>query len=364
MTGEIDSIRNRIRDLDEQILALIAQRLREAEEIGRLKRSSSVPLRNYTVEAQVMEHAESVCSDLGVDRQIGRDVAKMLIRASLSVQSSSEIQVYSGKKKRILVVGGCGKMGAWYCNFFNVQGHDVVVNDVHGTSPFTFERDLAGAAREADVVLLSTPISVTSSLLSAVLSTGTDALVIDGCSLKSPLLSEIRKGISSGMKVASIHPMFGPGARTLADQNLIVCDCGNSAAADEAASLFSDTCLSIPRLDVDEHDELMVYLLGMTHALNIVLFNALSGSGRSCTDLSRYASTTFMKQMQTTADVARENPLLYYEIQNMNRHRETVFSSLEASLEQVKRAAFSESSMEFVRIVENGREYFGGFHHE
>lgn len=360
----IDEIRERIAQLDEQILALVAERLRGAEEIGRLKRSSSVPLRNYSVEATVIGHAQDICARLGVDRQIGAEIAKMLIRASLSVQSSSSMQVYSGRSKKILVVGGNGRMGVWFSDYFNTQGHQVTVHDVHGSSPYRNADDLSSAAREAEVVLLSTPISVTSSLLSTVLDSGTNALVMDGCSLKSPIIGELKRGVAAGMKVASIHSMFGPGARTLADQNLLVCDCGDRSAAEEACSLFSDTCLSITVLDVERHDEIMAYVLGMTHAMNIALFNALSGGGRSCSDLSRFASTTFSKQMQTTADVAAENPVLYYEIQNMNRHRDNVFSSLQQSLEELRKASVSDSSHDFVEIMERGMEYFRGYSHE
>lgn len=360
----IGEIRERIALLDEQILKLVAERLKAAEEIGRLKRDSSAPLRNYTVEAKVIEHAKDVCAGLGVDGQIGTELAKMLIRASLTVQSSSSIQVYSGRTKRILVVGGNGRMGVWFSNFFNTQGHEVTVHDIQGSSPFRMAADLGAAAREAEVVLLLTPISVTSSLLRTVLDSGTEALVMDGCSLKSPLMEELKKGVGAGMKVASIHAMFGPGATTLADQNLIVCDCGNSDAAAEASSLFSDTCLSVTTIEVNRHDEIMAYVLGMAHAMNIALSSALSGGSRNCSDLLKFASTTFRKQMQTTADVAAENPALYYEIQHLNRHRETVFSSLLNSLEELRNASLSDSSSGFVEIMQRGREYFRGYSNE
>lgn len=360
----IGEIREKIALLDEQILTLVSERLKCAGDIGRLKRSSSTPLRNYTVEASVIEHARQVCAGLGVDSQLGAEIAKMLIRASLSVQSSSSIQVYGGKTKRILMVGGNGRMGVWFSNFFNTQGHEVTVHDIQGTSPFRTAQDLAEAAREAEVVLLSTPISATPSLLRTVLDSGTGALVMDGCSLKSPLLSELKRGVDAGMRVTSIHAMFGPGATTLADQNMIICDCGSRAAAEEASSLFSDTCLSITTLDVERHDEIMAYVLGMAHAMNIALFSALSAGGRKCTDLSRFASTTFRKQMQTTADVASENPVLYYEIQNLNRHRETVFSTLIDSLDELRKASMAGSSNEFVNIMERGREYFRGYSNE
>ena len=166
------------------------------------------------------------------------------------------------------------------------------------------------------------------------------------------------------MSVTSIHAMFGPGATTLADQNLVICDCGNSAAAAEASSLFSDTCLTITTLDLERHDEIMAYVLGMAHAMNIVLFSALSGGNRKCTDLSGFASTTFRKQMQTTSDVAAENPVLYYEIQNLNSHRETVFTSLMDSLDELRKASMADSSSDFVEIMQRGREYFRGYSNE
>ncbi len=359
-SDDIGRMRRRIRELDTQILELVAERLKAARRIGSLKRSESAPLRDYTVEAQVMGNAEEVCSRLGIDSHIGRDIAKLLIGAAVAVQSSSDARVYTGAKKRILIVGGNGKMGQWYTRFFNVQGHEVAVNDISGSSPFRMVDDLEKGAAESDIVLLSTPISATSSLLGRVLSAGGDALVMDGCSLKSPIASALKAAAVSGRRVTSIHMMFGPDTMTLADQNMIVCDCGNSAAAEEAASLFTDTCLSIRRMDLDSHDRIMSYLLGMTHAVNIMLFNALVQSGYSYAELSQLASTTFRKQMQTASDVARENPHLYYEIQNLNRHRDAVFGGLQKSLDELRSASFSDNSSSFDGIMEAGSGYFGG----
>ena len=342
-------------------MSLVCERIREAEKIGRLKRNRKVPVRDFTVEAQVIERAEKICEKNGIDRHIGRELAKSLIMASISVQTSSDVVVYEGKSKSILIVGGNGKMGRWYANFFSTQGHEVVINDVNTVpSPYKFEANMLKAASQADIVILSTPISVTAPILRQLVNENCHATLLDGCSLKSPLLDTIATGIRKEMRIASIHPMFGPSTRMLADQNLIVCNCGSKEAVDDAISLFKDTSLNITVLDVSKHDEIMGYALGAAHAVNIIFFNMLAGSGLSAAEIQRFASTTLRKQLSTAIDVASENPILYYEIQNLNEHREVIFSSLHSSLEMVRRASFSSSGDDFVEIMRRGREYFGG----
>jgi chorismate mutase/prephenate dehydrogenase len=342
-------------------MSLVCRRIREAEKIGRLKRNRKVPVRDFTVEAQVIERAEKICEKNGIDRNIGRELAKSLIMASISVQTSSDVFVYEGKSKRILIVGGNGKMGRWYANFFSTQGHEVIINDIDAQpSPYKFERDMLKASSQADIVILSTPISATAPILRQLVDGKCSATVLDGCSLKSPLLDVIGAGIRSGMRIASIHPMFGPSTRMLADQNLIVCNCGSMEAVDDATSLFKDTSLNITVLDVSKHDEIMGYALGAAHAVNIIFFDMLADSGLSAVEIRRFASTTLRKQLSTAMDVASENPVLYYEIQNLNKHREQIFSSLRSSLEKVRRASISPSRDDFVGIMRRGMEYFGG----
>lgn len=358
--NEMDEIREKIRETDEQIFELIGRRLRLAREIGDVKRVLRAPLRDYTVEAQVIDRAERLCQRMGIERQTGRAIAKELIRASIFVQSSA-IPPLDGNRKRILIVGGLGKMGKWYSHFFNVQGHEVVINDVRKEdSPFRVESDLRSAASQADVVILTTPISSTAPLLSVVAEAAPDALIMDGCSLKTPLIPELRRLASSGRKVTSIHPMFGPDTVMLADQNLIVCDCGNASAVQEAIDLFRDTSVSIVRMDIERHDELMSYVLGATHALNIIMFRTLIRGGIPAEELLRCASTSFRKQMRTTVDVARENPLLYYEIQHLNRYRDRMFKYIHESLTELQSAAISEDSNKFLELMKSGSEYFGG----
>ena len=84
---------------------------------------------------------------------------------------------------------------------------------------------------------------------------------------------------------------------------------------------------TLVEMDVDDHDRLIAYVLGLSHALNIIFFTALVDSGEEAPLLARMSSTTFDAQLEVARSVAEDNPYLYFEIQSLNEYG---FESLEA----------------------------------
>ena len=141
---------------------------------------------------------------------------------------------------------------------------------------------------------------------------------------------------------------------------MAVLDCGNAGAADDAAALFRDTALTITRLPVAEHDAYMQYVLGLSHLVAILFFTTLGSAGRAAADLATMASTTFNRTAQIAADVAAENPTLYYEIQHLNRHSENLFRLVRECLGQIEQAALGGDPARFTGLMEAGRRLFAG----
>ena len=83
-------------------------------------------------------------------------------------------------------------------------------------------------------------------------------------------------------------------------------------------------------MSLDEHDRLIAYVLGLSHALNIAFFTALAESGEAAPRLSRMSSTTFDAQLDVASDVADESPELYYEIQALNDYGAESLQALSA----------------------------------
>ena len=129
-------------------------------------------------------------------------------------------------------------------------------------------------------------------------------------------------------------------------------------AADAAAALFSDTALSITRLPVEDHDRYMQYVLGLSHLVALLFAATLARGYRSYDELARLASTTFLKEARTAAEVARENPRLYHEIQHLNRHSAELFAEVRAALADLEAAALDADPGRFIACMERGRAFF------
>ena len=365
MPDQLDDLRARIAAVDQELVRLAGERLRLATEVGKAKLLDGLPIRNYDTESEVLTRFARLAGAEGIDPEFAKRFAALLIAEAVRRQEDGRTLAggsIAGTKvtdsMSILVVGGAGKMGRWFVRFFHGQGHRVVTQDPAGSvDGFPHIDSLAGAT-EFDVVVLAMPLSQGPRVLRQVLALKPQGLVLDISSLKSHLLDALRGGAEAGFRVASLHPLFGPEVRTLAGRVMAVCDCGNPDAAAAAARLFDGTALTITRIPVERHDEYMQYGLGLSHLVSILFFSTLTQSGMSFADLATMASTTFLKQARTAAEVASENPEMYAEIQRLNRHSAELYRLVRDCLESLEAAALTGEPSQFVEIMLAGKAWF------
>jgi chorismate mutase/prephenate dehydrogenase len=351
----IDDIRKRIEKIDREILRMMANRTAAAVEMGQMKAAESIPLRAPQVEEKVIGRYVERAKEFGMSAESARQIATLLIRESIEQQGHIPRPQLS---KRILIVGGNGRMGMWLCKFFASRGHRIRVFD-HGENPqFPVEKDLERGVKDAEVIVLATPISVTPELVDRILSMQPAGVVLDITSIKTPLVTALRSWAAKGAKVCSVHPMFGPDTASIIDRNVVICHCGSAEATELAHSLVDGS--NIIEMEVEDHDPLMAYVLGLSHAVNIAFFEALRQSGRTFEELNRAASTTFRRQVDSASNVASENAQLYYEIQHLNPFNKEALEYLQRAVDDLKDAAVKGDRDAFERMMQEGREYFGG----
>ncbi len=352
---ELSALRERIAQIDEQILSLIGERLETAVAVAEAKRSGRIPVRNFQVEVEVLARARRAARQKGFDEELAQRVLRELIEASVSTQSQHNMTP-SERQQRVLVVGGGGRMGRWLGQFFADQGHQVAVTDPSWENSLPLREGVAGA----EVVALATPLLATPPILREVLALPQRPLVFDICSLKGELIPILREAAGQGHRVTSLHPMFGPGPAVLSGQTLLVCDAGHAEATRQARALFSHSALSLCDLPIEEHDRVMSVVLGMSHAVNLIFALALARFGLPLEQLGRLASSTFARQIQTTAQVAGENPSLYHQIQFLNQHTDGVYQALGSALADFKAAATCVDEGQFIGLMEECRQFFYG----
>jgi chorismate mutase/prephenate dehydrogenase len=338
------------------MLDLLAKRLEVASEIGLTKRKDGLRTRDSARERQVAARFADKAEALGMDRSAGRALSKLLITSSVAVQHRSADEPLHGKTA--LVVGGSGKMGEWTCRFLSNRGADVRVWDPRGRlGGYVNVKDLGPSAARSDIVVVAGPPGVCPEELRAVIAAGPDGLVFDLCSVKAHVSGILKDAVASGMKVTSVHPMFGPKAASPKGLNVLVCGCGCRRADDEAARLFRGAGAKVVRIGVDGHDGLMAYVLGLSHVAALVFGSAARSSGMSAKELRAVQGTTFAKLAGLALDVSGESRRVYHDIQALNPDTAEMLEAVERALAEVKEAALDPSPVRFTKIMDDDKDY-------
>jgi chorismate mutase/prephenate dehydrogenase len=346
--------RERIRAIDEQVLALLAERMNAAKAVGRMKREAGQPLRDWDVEREVIDRTESAAARLGLTRAFARSLMQGVIAESRAEQEREQYSSYSGQAETIAVIGGAGRMGGWFADFFANQGHQIRVFDTATTCEFTSLREAIDGAAFA---MIATPLETVPDRISALAETGFDGIAFDVASLKGHMAPAIDRARTTGLRYTSIHPMFGSGKRTLSDAVICICDCGDPSATESVRAFFSQTAATLVDLSMARHDEIVSYVLGLSHFVNVAIARALMRSSMPYDTLARIGSTTFHAQMETTATVIREQPELYYAIQKLNAFTPSMYASLRSAIEDISGFVERGEADAFVHMMSAARDW-------
>src|SRR6266404_2484305 len=355
----LDALRQRVTDIDRQLVSLVAERKRVSGEVARVKRATGYPTRDYEREREVILGVRTIATELGVSPALAEDLIRLLIRSSLTTQEqASVIARGKGSGRRVLVIGGGGKMGRWFVEFLSSQGFTVEIADP-GPVPAGVARvdDWRTTDLKHDYIVLATPLGVTDAILRELALRRPAGVIFDVGSLKSPLRAGLLALKSHGCKVTSVHPMFGPDTELLSGRHVVFVDLGNEAALTAARELFASTMAEQVVMSLDEHDRLIAYVLGLSHALNIAFFTALAESGEAAPKLATLSSTTFDAQLGVAAKVAAENPDLYFEIQTLNDYGTESLAALLYAVERLRSVVRAQDLEGFRALMTRGKGY-------
>ena len=357
----LDQLRAELDQLDGELLALIARRQALGREVAAAKRATGKATRDYGREREVILGVRARAEALGLPAELAEDVMRLLIRSSLTTQEQARVAAQAaGGGRRALIIGGAGKMGAWFTQFLGSQGFAVQVADPAGAPagvPVVADWRVLTDLNSYDFIVVATPLGLSGGILSELALRRPQGVVFDLGSLKSPLRGGLNALKAAGVKVTSLHPMVGPSTELLSDRHVIFVDMGSPEALAAARELFSATMAEQVVMGLDEHDRLIAYVLGLSHALNIAFFTALAESGEAAPRLARLSSTTFDAQLDVASAVAEESPELYFEIQALNDYGAESLEALAKAVDQVRSAVLTRDFPAFQRLMQQGLAY-------
>lgn len=359
---DVTALRARLTEIDGGLIELVAERQRISKELARAKRAAGAPTRDFDREREVLLHARATADRLGVPSGMAAELVRLLIRHSLTTQEQAQVVAQGqGGGKRALVIGGHGRMGRWFADFLASQGYDVEIADPAGpVRGYPHVADWRQGATSHDIIVMAAPLAIGNGILHELADRRPPGLVFDIGSLKTPLRSGLEALVAAGVRVTSVHPMFGPDTELLSGRHVLHVDLGNQPAVREGMELFSSTMAEQVVTTLDEHDRLMAFVLGLSHAVNIAFFTALAGSQESVPRLAGLSSTTFDAQLDVAAKVATDSPALYFEIQSLNKYGAESLRALATAVSRLIEAVESGDATAFETMMLRGRAYLEG----
>ena len=190
---------------------------------------------------------------------------------------------------KVAIIGGSGKMGRWFAEFLHKDGMDVVITGRNmeklqqaGQELGVEVASITDAVKNSDVILLSVSIdsfeAVVAQISPLIQSSQT---VIDITSTKVFPVEIMHKYIKTG-SILGAHPMFGPGAPGITNQNFALTPTNEKeqALAQKVREYLEARKARVTLMIPQEHDENMTIILGLSHYIAIVSADTLLNSDR------------------------------------------------------------------------------------
>lgn len=357
MSTELKKLRDRLDVLDVELVKIAAERQRIVSKIGQSKKKTGKGTRDFKREREVMDNVRREAANQGIAPELAETLLETLIRYSLAKQEQELVLAQGkGSGKSAIVIGGAGRIGRWLVDFLNSQGYRVAIADP-ACDAYGAIRNWRESSLDHDLIVVAAPIKISNEILLELAERQPDGVIIEVSSIKEPVKSGLTALREKGCRFASIHPMFGPDTRLLSGKHIVMVDFSGSSEKELIESLFSATMARLVDMDLDTHDKMISYVLGLTHFINIAFFAHLSQSGITAAQLKHISSTTFEHQLEISAKVATENPSLYFEIQNQNPFSKNMLAGLQNTFNSLKTAIDTNDSTQFVSLFEGGKRY-------
>ena len=239
--------------------------------------------------------------------------------------------------KRVAVIGA-GGMGAWFARFFRSRGDFVAISDRNSGRAKRLALKIRAryassnveAVRGSNIIILATPASVISKVINEIApSISKNALVCDICATKSAVVPALRFVQRRGIKVASIHPMYGPSARGIRGRRIIAIRTGKDTGGYKAMRhLLEGAHMFLTQQG--NHDRNVALTLGLPHFLNMAFATTIS-KRRNLAKIRRFAGRTFDLQMLLAEAIASE-PETTADIQILNKEFHPVLRDLQREI--------------------------------
>ncbi len=223
---------------------------------------------------------------------------------------------------KVAIIGGAGKMGQWITHFLLKEGREVIITDRDEKKlPATKQPGItvasnAEAVKSADAILVSVPITDFQEVIEEIAPhIQPKQAVVDITSIKVSPVATMHKYLKTAL-VLGAHPMFGPGASSIKNQNIVLTPTNQDETmlAQKVKRYLETKGARVTLMSPQEHDEMVAVVLGLTHFIAIVSADTLLSLDR-LEQMRNIAGTTYKMLLTLVEGVVSRDPEFYASLQ-------------------------------------------------
>ena len=225
-----------------------------------------------------------------------------------------------------IIIIGAGRMGLWFYKYFSSKNHETYFYDsdekkVSELKGKGFRYSGIDKLNFFDMIFCSTNIKSIPSIIETVKGSGFKGYFVEISGLKGPIMNNLMKL----EKPISVHPLFGPGAKTAKGKKIIHVPVKEREEEYKTVKqLFPE--MEIATMSPDEHDNIVTHTIQLVQLLSMI-YNRLGVDG------DWGSSQKMMKLVESVSLYGSDE--LVKEIFELNPHTEELEESVKETLNKI-----------------------------
>ncbi|WP_115718695.1 bifunctional chorismate mutase/prephenate dehydrogenase [Gallaecimonas mangrovi] len=345
----LEALRNKIDAVDKALIDLLEQRLALVKEVGEVKREHGLPIYVPEREASMLASRREEAQSRGLNPDLIEDILRRCMRESYHQEVGAGSKCLKPALGPIVVVGGAGRLGKRFVDYFKASGYQVEVLEKNDWA--TAPQQLA----KAGMVVLSVPIHNTQEVINALPELPATCTLVDLTSIKEQPLEWMMKKHRG--PVLGLHPMFGPDTSSFAKEVILYCQGrGDNEWLVEQMRLWGARLVSV---DAAEHDASMGFIQALRHFNSFAYGLHLQSSHVDINKLLTMSSPIYRLELAMVGRLFAQDPNLYADIILSNSQHLGVIKGFRESLDTVIDMLEAKDKAAFVERFRDVCDYFG-----
>lgn len=351
---QLENYREQIDAVDQQIVALLAERRKIVSAIVAHKKAHHLPVYHPAREEDLIHQRRAQGQSAGLEADFVEELFRLILRHSRAVQSTRMALTGVRLDAAVLIVGGRGAMGCYFQRWFQRSGYQVRILDKDDW------QDVKALCCGIALALISVPIEHTEDVIRRLCPHLPQTCVLaDITSIKAAILKTML-ACHNG-PVMGLHPLFGPTTSSM-DKQIIVATPGRDGAA---AQWLLDQLAAwggiVVTAQATEHDQNMAVVQALRHFAAFTFGQFLY---RQQIDLGRtleFSSPIYRLELGMVGRLFAQDARLYAEIIFATPHCRRIIKAFIASVGDNLELLETADKERFCREFEKIASFFGCF---